>query len=489
MREHDLRNILLVKAVEESDRDGTLLPPADRATAGREAMRETASAAPSGPGDAAALTARSEQLLLARAMALMARITARHPFVAQVMAMLGPSPALTAVLVLAGLAFGGGLSLLDGTQRINVLVASWLLLAVVGWNLAWYAALLVLALRRKQSAAGPLRSWLAAIGAGLASRRVGSSRTFNAPLAEALQAFVREWYAATKPLLLARTARGLHLAAAAVGVGLIAGLYLRGIAFDYRAGWESTFLDASEVRALLVALYGPASWLTGIAVPDVARLEAARWRGAAGGESAARWIHLMAATALIYVVLPRLALAFWATVRAIRLALRAPLPASLPAYFRTAFASVEGAVARTRAVVMPYASELAPQALARLIAWIPTAAGGPVDVEARDSIPYGEEERYLETLAARGAEGAHVVVLPFSLAATPEVENHGMVLTGVRDRLAASRPAARLMVVIDEAPFAARMSGVPERIAERRELWRQFVASHGLEPVFVSLAP
>jgi hypothetical protein len=35
-----------------------------------------------------------------------------------------------------------------------------------------------------------------------------------------------------------------------------------------------------------------------------------------------------------------------------------------------------------------------------------------------------------------------------------------MVLAGVRDRLA--RPAgARLMVVIDEAPFAARMAGAP----------------------------
>jgi hypothetical protein len=197
----------------------------------------------------------------------------------------------------------------------------------------------------------------------------------------------------------------------------------------------------------------------------------------------------MAATALIYVVLPRLALASVATARAIRLALRAPLPASLPAYFRSAFAAVEGAVARARAVVMPYAMELPPQALARLIAWIPTAAGGSVDVEARDSVPYGEEERYLETFGANGADTADIVVLPFSLAATPEAENHGMVIAGARDRLAQSRPGARLMVVIDEAPFAARMSGAPGRLPERRELWRQFVAAHGLEPVFVTLAP
>ena len=32
------------------------------------------------------------------------------------------------------------------------------------------------------------------------------------------------------------------------------------------------------------------------------------------------------------------------------------------------------------------------------------AAGGPVDVSARESLPYGEEERYLETFAERGGD-------------------------------------------------------------------------------------
>jgi hypothetical protein len=473
MREQDLRDILLVKAVEETDRDGTLLPPADRAAAGREAMR-------------AGVTGE-EQLLLARARTLITRITDRHPFVAQVMAMLGPSWRLTAGLVLAGLAIGAGLSVLDGSRRINVLAFP--LLGIVGWNLAVYAVLLVSALRGKAAGATPLRSALASIGSGFATRMIARSRSFNAPLAAALHAFAREWYQAAKPLLLARAARAFHLAAAAVGVGLIAGLYLRGIAFDYRAGWESTFLDASQARAMLAALYGPASWLTGIAIPDAEQLDAVRWKGAGGGEPAARWIHLIAATAVIYVVLPRLLLALAATARAMHLSRRAPVPADLPVYFRGAFASVDGAVPRARAVVMPYAADLTPQALARLIAWIPGAAGGLVDVEARDSVPYGEEEAYLERFAASGGDGADIVVMPFSLAATPEAENHGMVLTGARDRVAAGRPGARLMVVIDEAPFAERMSGAPGRIAERRELWRQFVASHGIEPVFVSLAP
>ena len=47
MREDELRSILLVKAIEETDGAGTLLPPADRVAAAREARR-AAGEAPAG---------------------------------------------------------------------------------------------------------------------------------------------------------------------------------------------------------------------------------------------------------------------------------------------------------------------------------------------------------------------------------------------------------------------------------------------------------
>jgi hypothetical protein len=475
MREEELRKILLVKAVEDADRDGTLLPAADRAAAGREAMREAPGAEP-------------VRLLAARARSLLKRITARHPFVARVMTVLGPSPGMQLAVVLAGFLLGAALPVLDGTHRINVLAFP--LLGVVGWNLIVYIVLAVSWLRRGGSRGDtPIRAALASAGSWLAGRTIARSRAFNAPLAEALQGFAREWYAASRALLVARAARGLHLAAAALAAGLVASLYVRGIAFDYRAGWESTFLDAESARATLAMLYAPASWITGIALPGTAELEAARWRAgaAAGGENAARWIHLIAATALIYVIVPRLVLAAAAAARAARLALRAPQPESLTTYFRAAFASVEGAVPRAQAIVLPYARELTPAALAKLVAWVQSNAGGPVDVTAREGVPYGEEDRYLESLAAAGE--ADVVVMPFSLATTPEAENHGAVLAAARDHLAARRPGARLMVVVDEAPYAGRMSAAPERIVERREAWRVFVYAHGLEAHFASLAP
>ena len=473
MREDDLRRLLLVKAIEESDRDAAVIPPADREAASREAVR--------------AIASRDEgALLVERSRALFTRIVARYPFVENVLAMLGPATPVTLGLVLGGLAVGGSLSALDGTRRINVLAFP--LLGLVAWNFAVYAFLLYGVTRPARARAGALRSWVASLGSSLASRLIARSRAFNAPLADALQAFAREWYENAKPLLLARAAGLFHLAAAGVGIGLIAGLYLRGIAFDYQAGWESTFLDRSGAHAILAVLYGPASWLTGIAVPDVAHLDAIRWRSGVGGESAARWINLMAASALLYVVLPRAALALAATATAMRLSLRAPIPASLAAYFRASFASVDGVMAKMSALIVPYACELSPGALARLIAWLPGAAGGPLEVNARASVAYGEEDRYLAALAGADSDGAQRFVMPFSLAATPEDENHGRAIAGTRDWLGATRPNARLLVVIDEAAYAERMSGSPERVAERRELWRRFVEARGVKPAFASFA-
>ena len=473
MREEVLRRILLVQAVEEADADGTLLPPADRATAGREAMRAV------GATDA-------DRLLDARARTLVDRLVARHPFVAQFLGILAPSRARTVWLIAAAFLLGAAMPVLDGSHRINVLAFP--LLGVVAWNFAVYAASVPWILRRTPRGETIFRAGLATTGSWLATRVVERSRVFNAPLAHALNTFARNWFEASRPLHLTRAARGLHLAAAALGVGLVASLYVRGIAFDYRAGWESTFLDAESVRALLRVIYGPASWLTGIPIPDAAALEAARWdEGLRGGVPAAPWIHLIAATAALYVIVPRLLLALEAAFRARRLEADMPRPAFLPAYYRTAFAHVEGAVQRARAIVMPFACELTPQALARLVAWVQDAAGGPVEVSARENLPYGEEERYLATFAERGGEAADLVVLPFGLAATPEAENHGVVLAGVRDRLAATRPGARLMVVIDEAPYAARMAATPQRVEERRAAWRDFVRAHGLEAQFARL--
>ena len=92
------------------------------------------------------------------------------------------------------------------------------------------------------------------------------------------------------------------------------------------------------------------------------------------------------------------------------------------------------------------------------------------------------------------ASGAHraaeLHVLLLNLAATPEAENHGVVIAAARDATRAARPPAALRVVVDESPYAQRLAGdasLAPRLDERRRLWRGFVAGYGVEPDLLPL--
>ena len=141
-----------------------------------------------------------------------------------------------------------------------------------------------------------------------------------------------EWSRAAAPLLTARAGRVLHVSAALLAAGAIAGLYVRGLVFEYRAGWESTFLEPSRVHALLSSLLGPAASALGTPFPSIVEVEAIRWP-ASTGENAARWIHWYALTVAALVLAPRLALAAVARWQERRLGRRFPLALDEP-YFR-----------------------------------------------------------------------------------------------------------------------------------------------------------
>jgi hypothetical protein len=430
-------------------------------------------------------------VLAARAALLRRQVGTRHPFVETVLALSRGPGWVGRLLLVAAALLGFSLSALDGTRRIDILALP--LLGVLLWNLLVY--LLVLAGWVRPLLGKPRRRAMAAQLLARAAMRpiarlVAKSARFDAALAEALGRFLGEWSEAARPLLLARIARLFHVSAALVALGLIAGLYLRGMVLDYRAGWASTFLDASQVHALVSLLYGPASAALRIPVPDVAQVAAMRWDGGRGGVGAAPWIHLIAGTAVLFVVLPRLLLAALATLQVWRYALRAPLPASLVPYFRSAFSAVEGVVGRGIVALMPYSYEPSPPTLSALHRLLPAALGANLAVDAHAAVRYGEEDAFLRHLAERGGAVADAIALLFSLAATPEDENHGAVIAGVRDWLTAARRSAQLLVLVDEGPYAERMAaqaGAAQRMAERRQAWRDFVAARGVNACFVDL--
>jgi len=475
MRESDLRPVLLVKAIEEADTDATLLPLADRAAASRDAKREAPPPAPLRLEEGL-LPVAGERLLAARARRLLAQLETRHPFVREI-ADFAPGKWLWSALCIAALAAGLALSALDGSHRINVLAFP--LWGVVLWNLVVYLVVLFSWMRKRSTRGRFLPDWVARSAMGRASALVARARRFHAPLAQALMRFASEWQELARPVMTSRVAAMFHGAAALLGAGLIAGFYVRGIALDYRAGWESTFLDAERVRSVLHVFYGPASAITGIAVPDAAHLETIRWREGQGGENAAPWIHLLAATTFIYVVVPRTLLALLAFAGAAHAARTLRLPATMAGYFGRAFREagvwVEGGAVRA----IPYAYEPSPASIERLRARSPDSV-----FDVREPVAYGREDAVGAAIADGETPGA--IVLLFTSAATPEEDSHGRVIDHARE--AARLRAVPLRAMVDEGPYTERMgTGLAPRVEERRRAWSRLIAAHGIEASFVDL--
>ncbi len=440
MHEDAARRVLMLQAFETAGSDSPLWTAEDRAWATRLA-RETG-----------ATTARPAQALDQRARHALERLAPRD---AAVPKRLGLRMWHTAwVPFVLGLAFAAGIAVdaIGGTQRINLLAPPvWV---VILWNLVVYLGLLV----PRPAAPRGLRALLA--------RRLAGGSGGSAPL----RAYGTAWAQASLPLAAARAAVLLHVAAAALALGLVAGLYVRGLVLDYRAGWESTFLDPAAVRAALAGLLWPATTVTGLSVPDVAGIEALRLTpGTAATASAAEWIHLYAAMLALFVIAPRAVLALVASSRAAWRARHISLPLQDP-YFQRLLRDLQDA--RAVVQVLPHGAAPSPQATLALREWLAAACGEGLQLRLAEPTPYGQEER-----ATAAEPGTTLRVLLVDLGSTPEDDTQGRLLATLKAQPEA--PGAALLVLADEAAFRRRFAQLPERLAERRAAWQAFAARHG----------
>jgi hypothetical protein len=463
VQEREVQALLLVRAVEEVDAEGRVWPEHEREAATRRALAE--SGLPEGNATAATLSLRARLLL--------ADLERRFPAVGRALAWARGGAGLSLAICVAALAIGVATNLLGPRRQINLLAFP--LLALIGWNLAVYllSAFSPLLRTRVGGLSAPLLWLPPGLRQGGRGRR-GKPRSAGAVVARALPRFVGWWRDAAAPLLAARARRTLHLAALCMVGGAMGGMYLRGIAFEYRATWESTLLDRSAVQGLLTMVLGPAASLLGVAIPDVGPLRAP------GSGDAAIWIHLYATTTLIVVVLPRALLALAAGWRARRLAADVPVDLQQEYYLKLA-AAWRGEA--TRVAVIPYSYRPEPHESEALKRLLYTRFGGRSHIEAGPTLEYG-----VEAGAAIGAAGGagdsggessdvHRVVL-FNLAQTPELEVHGGFLRELKQR--ADERGEQLAVIVDVSRYRATVSD-PRRIEERIEAWRQAVSGAGLD--------
>lgn len=452
MNESAARNVLLLRAFETTPNSGWT--DEDRAWASRAAAEVEGASAP------------LERLVARRAELAVERLASRDRNVGRALRALAWRPWVGAAIAVLAFAVGIAIDAIGPAQRVNLLAPP--LAALLAWNVALY---LLIAVR------GALGLFSArARGLGPLARAIARVLHRQAPPAAVapLAKFLADWGRASAPLVAARVGRVLHVAAIAFALGLLAGLYVRGLALEYRAGWESTFLDAAAVHAVLSALLAPAAALTGIALPEPAAFEALRF-SATGGVNAAPWLHLIAATVALFVLAPRLLLALgdrWVEARWTR---RFPLRLDDP-YFRDLARALRDEPARVR--IAPYGVALSPQATLNLNALLARALGARTALAVAPATAFGGED---DVDANALAADATLVVPLFAATATPEPENHGAFV----DRLAAAS-AAQVVALVDESEFRRRFGG-GDRLEERRALWRNALAERRVPALFVDL--
>lgn len=444
MHERTAIAVAAVRAVETSDRAHAEWTDADRAWASRAAAEVVGEAA------------EPRDFIGRRAVLALERLASRKHRVARIANAWQWRPWVGTALVVAAFLLGALADAIGPSERISILYAP--VAPLVLWNVVVYVLLASrFVVRYGEPGAGPIARLLARIAGGV--------RSAGRAADPAAAAFVEHWSGVSGPLYAARAARVLHLAAAALAAGVIAGLYVRGLGLEYRATWESTFLEPSSVRTLVAAFYAAGALVTGLQVPDAAHVASIR---APASENAALWLHLMAATLAVVVIAPRLLLALiaWLTERYRRAHLLDELNDAYYARLLRGFRSGAAAID-----VAPYSFTLQPDAQASLQSLLDRAMGGHAKLAIAPSIAYGEED------SARAPEGEIAVAL-FNAAATPEPEAHGRFLEAL------GRAGRPLIVMVDEAAIAARAGGDAARIESRRALWREVAA----QAVFVDLS-
>ena len=471
MNEAEARSAMLIRAIELADTAQAALPRETRQWASDLANKDV----PRTQGRSRRAALREAGAFVARRASLACRrLESEHPEVSRVQsATRWPSWLWWLVPVLA-FALGVASNELGPDRRINII--SFPLLGVLAWNAAVYVVMLVSAASRAvRPRAEPRRGFFTRLHARLARRRAPAPADAG-PLQRGLNRFVSDWLGASARLNGARARASLHLSAALLALGAVAGMYVRGLGFEYLAGWESTFLSAEAVHGLLAMVLGPASALAGIALPGPEHIASLRFTPLQPGEGAARWIHLYALTAALFVVLPRLALAAWNAFTVARLKHNFVLPLDEDRYFRRLVAMRSGEPTRVRVVPYSYTPEAAAQEGLR--AALADAYEGPVEVEIEATIPYGDEDDYPIASVKEGAAADCVIVL-FNMNATPEDEAHGALVARLRGGLALTQ---RLFAVLNESPYRRRLAGQPDaeaRTAERRSTWESVLGRAG----------
>ncbi len=478
MNADDIRKVLMVQAIEESDEGEIAITSGDK----REAA--TLAGAPlSRRGD----EAERDGFLVTRAEALISRVLSRHP---ESSPWLESTPAMhfgliTVILAVIAALAGFLTNELGPEKRINIL--SFPLLGIILWSFLVYLREAIGVFGGRRSGKG--EGWIGRLGELMVSGHspsspAGNGETSRASLFSAARhQFERRWRRLLSPVIVSRIKATLHGTAFILAASAVGGMYVKGLANEYRAVWESTFFtDSSHLRPFLQLVLGPAVSLSGGTLPGTAELDAMHWqagRNEISGENAARWIHWYALTIGLFVLIPRAFFALFWHLRSLRVAAKLPFLEISPRYFERLLATSTGTAHRVHLV--PYAFEPDNEGKRSLVKRLEDQFGQSVDLTWEAPIPFGEEEDFSFPLLESDEE-----LLPlFNFGSTPERETHLAVYRTLSERA----PHPLRFVLLDATAFdrkSTSFSEADERRAGRENAWKKLFEG---EPVSLVIFP
>ncbi len=384
------------------------------------------------------------------------------------------------VVVLAAV-FGFLTNELGPEKRINILAFP--LIGIIIWNLFVYVAELVLFFRPEGQlfTSGLIHS----LATGLISR-IGGGKN-NPPqdpdprdqiTAGACLRFESHWLKFLIPVWGARIKSLLHLTALVLAAAAIAGMYVKGLAHEYLAVWESTFFqDGASLRPFLNVVLGPAASLFGESLPPVAELNQVHLStdNTPGLEdNAAKWIHWYAATIAIYVLVPRAILAVVWRFKAAHQAKNIPFRSVSPRYFDRLISISSGK--SLPVTVLPYAHEPGEQIRRKVLRETENLFSRPIALSWEKAIAFGEEEQ----LELGSPDEERAILLLFNFSATPERETH----LELFHTLLKFQHTDRYHILLDAEAFdkrSAAFSEADKRREERRQAWEDLFSGENCD--------
>lgn len=486
MNPSHIRQILLAKAIESLPQAERLISAEQQQAATNNALYALRAQESASRKNPIAKQRYLFDLFRARANMIVAELQQQSPQLGHLLATERHwlSRVLTLALPLLAFIMGFTLDRIADPHQINLL--SQPLLAILIWNLLVYGLCLALPVsrkimdkRKKMPNARPLWAKLWMFFNPIMMKGRKNER-------RVIQQFTSEWLHLSQPLILARIACCLHLCAAALALGLLCSLWITGLSTQYRVGWESTLLNAAQVKIVLDILSWPAHTLLGTNYWTLQEIQALQSWPEAINVQGLKWLQIYSALLLSFIVLPRIVLATWSLIVEQYRSKRLKLPLSDP-YFRSLIKDFNSdAIAL---FIQPYSFELTEERIRQLNEFVNERFGKAAHCHFLTMQTYADKLNKHELDTATGNDtadadtGVTSYVFLVNLAATPEHEAHGQAIEQWLEY-----QSQKLEVWVYCIDFAQRYASDADgkmRIAERKRAWAHFLQTYALTPVFI----